>query len=101
MAMAKLEVFHKQLMIILAEREKLMSALSELRCISHIYPSDANFILVKFTDAKRVFHILLDRKIVIRDRSNQTGCENALRISVGTPDENSELIKTLQEICGD
>jgi histidinol-phosphate aminotransferase len=62
-----------------------------------IYPSDANFILVKTTDPKGIYNFLVDRGIIVRDRSKVDLCEGSLRITVGTPEENDVLLNTLKE----
>ena len=61
-----------------------------------IYPSDANFILVKTTDPKRIYNFLVEEGIIVRDRSKVDLCEGCLRITVGTPEENNILLQTLQ-----
>ena len=79
------EVKRKDEMVrgILEQREKLGSDLRTLPSVVYVYPSDANFLLVKFRDAKAVFAYLLDKKIIVRDRSNVILCAGCLRITVG------------------
>lgn len=60
-----------------------------------VYPSDANFILVQVTDANKLYKYLLDKGIVVRNRTNQLNCLNCLRISVGTAAENQTLVEAL------
>lgn len=79
-----------------SEREKLKSELEKIDCILKIYPSDANFILVKVKDAKSAYNYLIDNSIVTRDRSKIALCEGCLRITVGTTDENIQLINALK-----
>ncbi|MBN2281777.1 MAG: histidinol-phosphate transaminase [Candidatus Marinimicrobia bacterium] len=79
-------------------RSVLINKLAPLPLIEKIYPSDANFILVKFWDSAGVFSHLLNHKIIVRDRSKQPGCENCLRITVGTKEENETLINTISEL---
>ncbi|MFN4234552.1 MAG: histidinol-phosphate transaminase [Bacteroidia bacterium] len=81
---------------ILAERNNLEKQLAELSCVEKLYPSDANFILAKVTDAKGIYNYLVERKIIVRDRSNVSLCENCLRITVGTKQENEKLIAALK-----
>jgi len=64
--------------------------------VSHVYPSDANFLLAVFTDAKKMYQHLVSNGIVVRDRSNVMLCENSLRITVGTETENTRLINSIQ-----
>ena len=80
---------------ILKEREVLATALKEVSYISKIYPSDANFILVKVDDANKRYKQLIDKGIVIRNRTTQPLCENTLRLTVGTASENKKLIAAL------
>jgi len=82
------------------EREKLVKDLALLDIVIKIYPSDANFILVKTTDPKGIYQYLVKYGIIVRDRSKVELCENSLRITIGTPKENIILLnalKTFQE----
>jgi histidinol-phosphate aminotransferase len=84
--------------IILQQKETLVSELLALPLVVHLYPSDANFILVKTTAAKMIYQALVDRQIIVRDRSKVALCGEALRITVGTEGENQQLIEALKEI---
>lgn len=77
--------------IIVAEKERLAAALPQIPMVQAVYPSDANFLLVKMPQSREVYQFLLDRGIVVRDRSKTSGCENCLRITIGTPQENQQL----------
>ncbi|AXP82513.1 Histidinol-phosphate aminotransferase [Mariniflexile rhizosphaerae] len=88
----------KQIADILKERSALISELKSIGYVSKIYPSDANFVLVKVDDANKRYNQLIEKGIVIRNRTTQAGCENTLRLTVGTPEENEILIKTLLSI---
>jgi histidinol-phosphate aminotransferase len=81
---------------LLAERDKLVLKLKDFDFVLDIYPSDANFILVKTTDAKGIYDFLVGYGIIVRDRSKVELCQGSLRITVGTPDENQKLLETLQ-----
>jgi histidinol-phosphate aminotransferase len=81
---------------IVAMREGLVRSLGQLPVVKKIYPSDANFLLVKVADAKAVYNYLVKKAIVVRDRSKVELCEDCLRITVGTENENKELITALQ-----
>jgi len=81
----------------LLQRDKLVFGLKDFDFVVDIYPSDANFILVKTTDAKGIYNFLVEKGIIVRDRSKVQLCEGCLRITVGTPEENKTLIKTLQD----
>ncbi len=78
------------------EREKLVAELLQLPFVVKIFPSDANFILAKTTDAKGIYNFLVERGIIVRDRSKVELCEGSLRITIGTPEENNTLIETLK-----
>ncbi|MFD1818968.1 histidinol phosphate aminotransferase apoenzyme [Pseudarcicella hirudinis] len=78
-------------------RLKLVEALEKLPFVLKVYPSDANFILVKFTDSKAVFEYLIAHKTIVRDRSKVVLCDSSLRISVGTQEENKTLISLLEQ----
>lgn len=81
---------------ILSERDKLVLQLKNYDFVLDIYPSDANFILVKTTDARGIYNYLVENGIIVRDRSKVELCEGSLRITIGTPQENAKLIKSLQ-----
>jgi histidinol-phosphate aminotransferase len=82
---------------IVKERQWLVNELETLGIVMNIYPSDANFLLVKVTDARGVYQFLLDKGIVVRDRSKVELCEQCLRITVGTENENRELINSMRQ----
>ena len=83
---------------ILFERNQLAIALRSISFIEKIYESDANFILIKVDDANKRYNELIEKGIVIRNRTSQPLCENTLRLTVGTKEENEKLIKVLKEI---
>ncbi len=83
---------------ILNEKEILSAALKENSLIKKIYPSDANFLLVKVDNPTEIYNSLVKRKLIIRDRSKVALCEGCLRITVGTSNENKKLIEALQNI---
>lgn len=83
--------------VTVTEREWLRNALTSLRYVVEIYPSDANFLLVKMNSARQVYEYLSDRGIIVRDRSRVILCDDCLRITVGTPDENRLLMDTLAQ----
>ncbi|MEL6916311.1 MAG: histidinol-phosphate transaminase [Bacteroidota bacterium] len=83
---------------ILEEKDKLKKALKPIKFIEHVYPSDANFILVKVDYAHKRYAQLLERGIVVRNRTTQPLCENTLRFTIGTKEENRELVGALNSI---
>ncbi|HWV72191.1 MAG TPA: histidinol-phosphate transaminase [Pseudosphingobacterium sp.] len=78
------------------EREVLSKMLGTLPFVQHVYPSDANFLLTKADNPKDIYNYLVELGIIVRDRSSVILCENCLRITVGTPQENKELLIALQ-----
>lgn len=83
---------------ILEQRKRLRQELASISFIKEIYPSDANFILAKVDDANLRYNRLIEKGIVVRNRTTQPLCENCLRFTVGTADENDILIKTLNQL---
>lgn len=82
---------------IVAERESLEKSLQSLPIVKKIFPSDANFLLVRVDEPAKIYKYLLGKGIVVRDRSKSENCEGCLRITVGTPSENKVLLKALKE----
>ncbi len=78
-------------------REALAEVFTSMPTVEKVYPSDANFILVKIEDARKVYEFLLTKGIVLRDRSNVKLCEDCLRITVGTERENTILVDAMQD----
>lgn len=87
-----------QVETIIHERERLQEELPKINCVRKIYPTDANFLLVEVTDANAIYEKLVQRGIIVRNRTNVTLCNGCLRITVGKPDENKELIMALKEL---
>jgi histidinol-phosphate aminotransferase len=83
---------------ILDERENLIQQLKSIKSVINVYPSDANFVLAKMKDAKLMYQKLIEREIVVRDRSSVILCDNCLRITVGTKTENQKLLNALMTI---
>ncbi|MDR0511420.1 MAG: histidinol-phosphate transaminase [Rikenellaceae bacterium] len=80
---------------IVSERRRLAEALAQLPVVKHVYPSDANFLLVRFDDPREIYRRLIGAGLIVRDRSSIPGCEGCLRITVGTPEENGKLLEEL------
>lgn len=80
---------------IVAERMQLEDGLKQLGIVIHVFPSEANFLLVRVTKPLEIYKYLLDRGVVVRDRSRVELCEGCLRITVGTPSENQQLLRAL------
>ena len=88
----------KNIDLVLNQRKLLISCLEKLDFIDKIYKSDANFLLVKVDNADLRYNQLLEKGIIVRNRSNQPLCQNCLRITIGTENENKSLIKTLNQL---
>ncbi|MEZ4827043.1 MAG: histidinol-phosphate transaminase [Bacteroidia bacterium] len=80
------------------QRKLLKESLSKMKMVERVYPSDANFLLVKVRNADKVYHALLDKKIIVRNRSKVILCEGCLRITVGKAEENQMLLEALKEM---
>lgn len=78
-------------------REALAEVFRSMPTVEKVYPSDANFLLVKIKEARKIYEFLLGKGIVLRDRSNVTLCEDCLRITVGTEQENTLLVDAMQD----
>jgi len=95
-ALANIDQVNSWIRETLIQRDKLVLGLKMFDFVVDIYPSDANFILVKTTDANGIYSFLVAQGIIVRNRSKVELCEGCLRITVGTPAENSTLLLTLQ-----
>ena len=82
--------------ILLSERTLLVNALQKLAIVEHLYPTDANFVLVRVTDANSIYQYLVNKSIIIRNRNTVSLCLGCLRITVGTPQENLILLQELE-----
>ena len=91
----KIELVEKQTKEIIRERSKVTASLGQFPFIKKVFPSDANFILARIDEANDLYDYLLSKGIVVRNRSTQTLCENTLRFTIGTEEENNELINAL------
>ena len=80
---------------LVASRKEMERDLVQAKTVVNVFPSDANFLLVEFTDAKRMYDYLVEKGIVVRDRSNVLRCNNCLRITVGTHAENLKLMEAI------
>ena len=81
-----------QVQTLITERERVAEALSRLPYVEKVYPSDANFLLVKVERSRELYDYLIARELIVRDRTRTPGCEGTLRITIGTPEENDRLI---------
>jgi histidinol-phosphate aminotransferase len=86
----------REVITIIEQREFLINHLKTINCVTKVFPSDANFILVRVDDANLRYNQLIDNGIVVRNRTTQPLCENCLRFTVGTKSENLKLISILK-----
>jgi histidinol-phosphate aminotransferase len=96
-ALGRVEEVNEMIREIVKERKILESALPSLSVVRKVHPSDGNFLLVQVTSPIEIYHFLLEKGIVVRDRSRVELCEGCLRITVGTPSENKTLLMALDE----
>ena len=92
------EKINREISSILTERDTLLDVLNKVSFVEKIYPTEANFILIKVDDANKRYDELIAKGIVIRNRTTQPLCENTLRLTVGTAEENKKLMKALTEL---
>ncbi|MFB9862094.1 histidinol-phosphate transaminase [Rufibacter immobilis] len=97
-ALDKTAQLQDMLQVTIQERARLVDAFAALPLVEKVYPSDANFVLVQVPNANELYGYLLERGVVVRNRSTQPGCANCLRITVGTPAENDNLLEALQNL---
>lgn len=83
--------------ILISERNKLAKVLLSLNFIEKVFPSDANFLLAQIQNATNVYDYLLAEKIIVRNRSNMIHCKDCLRFTVGTKEENVNLVEALKK----
>ncbi|GAB5399593.1 MAG: histidinol-phosphate transaminase [Aureisphaera sp.] len=88
----------EQVQALVSERKRLVEALNHIPMVKKVFDSDANFVLIRVDDAEKRYHQLVERGIVVRNRSSQLHCENTLRITVGTLEENNLIIHTLKDL---
>lgn len=96
-AISDIGAFNRQVKEMIDERESLKEKLTNFKSVIKVYTSDANFLLVKFRSSKVVYDYLTKQGIVVRDRSKALHCNECLRISIGTPKENEQLIQALHD----
>ena len=86
--------------MIVNQRDQLASQLAALKQVENVFPSDANFLLVKVADAEAIYQQLVDRGIIVRNRNTVSLCLGCLRITVGTQTENTMLLRSLNHLEG-
>ncbi len=81
--------------IVLRRKRQITSTIKRIQYVEKIYPTEANFVLIKVDDATKRYNQLIEKGIVIRNRTTQALCENTLRLTIGTAKENLKLIESL------
>jgi histidinol-phosphate aminotransferase len=97
-ALDNLEDKNEQVDVILSERVLLIDELQKISAVKYIYPSDANFLLVKIDNASDIYDKLVAKSIIVRNRSTVALCESCLRITVGRPEENKTLLTAIKSV---
>ncbi|HEU5166989.1 MAG TPA: histidinol-phosphate transaminase [Chitinophagaceae bacterium] len=97
-ALNNIDWVNKHITATVTQREKLKNELLNLADTEAVFPSDANFLLVKMKEARNVYQQLREKGIIVRDRSKVVLCEDSLRITIGTEDENKKLIEALNNL---
>jgi len=97
-ALNNIEWVNKHISVTVSEREKLKNELLNLSFTESVYPSDANFLLAKMKNASGIYQNLVEKGIIVRDRSKVVLCDDCLRITVGTEAENKLLIDVLNKL---
>lgn len=95
-ALDNIEQINGWIKTIVAQREIISKEITSFSFVKKVYPSEANFILVKVSDAQKLYNYLVEKQIVVRNRSNIALCKDCLRITIGTEEENKELLDTLK-----
>lgn len=96
--LTKIDIVKNEITLIKEFKEYLLKQLLEVKFINKVYESDANFILIRVDNAELRYNQLVKEGIVVRNRSNQPLCDNCLRITIGTPEENNKLLNTLKSL---
>jgi histidinol-phosphate aminotransferase len=97
-SLGQIELKNKRVYEIITEREWAKKELLQITSVKKVYPSQANFLLVKMANARNVYEKLTTKGIVLRDRSSVVLCDNCLRITIGTREENETLISELKKL---
>jgi histidinol-phosphate aminotransferase len=96
-ALDNLEEVNAMIKETVKEREALVRSLVNLPLVQKVFPSDANFVLARITGATKVYEYLKEKGIIVRNRSNVLLCDDSLRITIGTSDQNRQLLDALKE----
>jgi len=97
-ALSNVNEVTEKIRTLIKERTRLTDELEQLKIVKRVFPSAANFLLVRFENASEVFNYLTDLNIIVRDRSKVRYGDNCLRITIGTEKENTELLNALKKL---
>jgi len=97
-ALQNIQQVNEWIKLTVSERDRLGNALGRLAKVKKVFPSDANFILVEIEQAHDVYHLLVDKGIIVRDRCKVVLCDDCLRITIGTVEENNQLLTALEQL---
>lgn len=95
-ALNGLEEYSQNIQLLLGERDRVVEELNKSSVVKHIFPSDANFILVQVSDANAIYQQLIEQNIIVRNRHSVA--DDCLRITIGNPDQNTQLIKAFNNL---
>ena len=95
--MTNVEKKNEWVKILIKERKNLSEKIITIPSVEKVYPTDANFILVKTKDANRIYEYLIGKGIIVRNRNNVSLCNGCLRITIGSPEENATLLQTMEQ----
>jgi len=97
-ALGNPELTEQLIKLIIKERERIATSLLEFAFVMKVEPSDANFLLVRVKDAQTIYRQLAEKGVIVRYRGDQKHCENALRITIGLPEENDALLEAMRSL---
>ncbi len=97
--LGNVDLIKDQIQYLISERERIAKEFESYSIIDKIYPSDSNFILIKVKDSDKVYNYLVYNKVIVRNRASQSLCENCIRITIGTKEENDILLEKIKELC--
>lgn len=83
--------------LVKSERIRVTTALQQMACVEKVFPSDANFLLVRVSNARALYDALIAEEVIVRDRSKVKGCSECLRITIGTPSENDKMLEVINK----
>ena len=93
-----IEQVHENIAEINREKERIIQSLGELTQVEKVFPSDANFLLFRIDNAFEIYQMLAKEGVIIRYRGNEPHCENCLRLTIGTPEENNRFLEALDQV---